>query len=203
MFEGWQCCHVLYFPWSFSPALPKVRNSSESEQHFRASTDMTLSQELPTDPALRSQRGKDAQVPMNSAPSASVHTEYSMISLLLKPVLLTCFAFWVWRYRPPPGPSLLSRFQALTPLQGAMQNGLVALLPNNTSMKLNSWPQPCQQRKYRPPTPLSMIYNPFYQAVVTKIIMQRMLEVINGFKTLQTWLGWAKAQIIYSTLYLK
>lgn len=48
-----------------------------------------------------------------------------------------------------------------------------------------------------------MIYNLFYQDVVTKIIMQRMLEAINGFKTLQTLLGQAKAQIIYSTLYLK
>lgn len=76
MFEEWQCCHVLYFPWSFSPALPKAKNSSKSEQHFRPSTDMTLSHELLIDPALRSRIGKDAQVPMNSAASASVHTEY-------------------------------------------------------------------------------------------------------------------------------
>lgn len=83
MFEGWQCYHVLYFPWRFSPALPKVKNSSKSEQHLRASTDVTLSHELPIDPALRSKTGKDAQVPMNSAASATVHTEYSVILVLL------------------------------------------------------------------------------------------------------------------------
>lgn len=54
---------------------------------------MILSHELPRDPALRSKIGKDAQVPMDSAASANVHTEYSVISALLETVLLTCFAF--------------------------------------------------------------------------------------------------------------
>lgn len=40
---------------------------------------MTFSHELPRDPALRSKTGKDAQVPVNSAASASAHTEHSVI----------------------------------------------------------------------------------------------------------------------------
>lgn len=66
----------VVFPMELLSSSPKAKNSSKSEQHFRPSTDMTLSHELLIDPALRSRIGKDAQVPMNSAASASVHTEY-------------------------------------------------------------------------------------------------------------------------------
>lgn len=38
-----QCCQVLYFPCGFSLALHKAKNSSKSEQHFRARTDTILS----------------------------------------------------------------------------------------------------------------------------------------------------------------
>ena len=69
-----QCCQVLHFPCGFSLALSKVKNSSKSEQHFRASTDMNPPPRATRTSVVSSKIGQDAQVPMNPAASASVHT---------------------------------------------------------------------------------------------------------------------------------